>query len=241
MLRSGAAVLGLAAFGGGATALFETDNGAGSLFLLGLGTLLVLLAGVGDRIQLESFELLGAKVKVREIVRRRLDLADAAGSAGEQGVLMRRQALTLQRLAGLYQLYEHVRAVEPVSDRRTATLDQLAVEMRASAREVEFDPAEVSVWFHEGSDVLRVVALNVMLARVECRDFAAVIKATDEPRTLFEQYYALMLARAMLPGLDRLEQRLLSQAIERARSRRRFRRDVPLMALSDSILAALGD
>jgi hypothetical protein len=237
-LRVGAAALGAAAFGAGVYALFGTDNGAGSLFLLTLGTALLLVALAGDRIELESFAFFGANVKVREVVRRRLELADERSGSSDEA-LMRRQAQTLQKLAGLYKLYEHVRAMEPPSDRRTATLDQIAAQMQTAAKEAAFDPAEVSVWFHEGTDALRVVALNVMLVHKDCRDFAAVVKAVDEPRSLFEQFYALRLASAMLPDLDSLQRRLLRQALDRAVRRRRFKRDTSLMRMRESILAAL--
>jgi hypothetical protein len=81
--------------------------------------------------------------------------------------------------------------------------------------------------------------LNVMLARAECRQLSAVLETIEEPRSLFEQYYGLRLARAMTPSLDLLERRILAGAIERARRRRRFRRDEPLMRLSDELLAEL--
>ena len=109
--------------------------------------------------------------------------------------------------------------------------------MQAAAGEAEFDAAEVATWFHEGDDALRVIALNVMLARAECRQLSAVLGTIEEPRSLFEQYYGLRLARAMVPSLDRLERRILAGAIERARRRRRFRRDKPLMRRGDELLA----
>jgi hypothetical protein len=66
-LRPVAAALGLVAFVGGVVALFTIDNSAGSLFLITLGVVLVLVVFLGGRIQLESFEILGAKIKVREV------------------------------------------------------------------------------------------------------------------------------------------------------------------------------
>jgi hypothetical protein len=111
--------------------------------------------------------------------------------------------------------------------------------MQAAGREVPFDPAEVSTWFHQGNDALRVIALNLMLARPECRDVLAVLRTIDEPRSLFEQFYALRLARAMLPDLDGLERRLLADAIAGAMRGRRFRRDAPLMALGHALLRDL--
>ncbi len=154
---------------------------------------------------------------------------------------MREQALTLQRLVGLYDLYEYIRSTEPASDRRTRVLDQLAARMQVAGREVQFDPGEVSAWFHDGTDALRVVALNLMIARKECRDLLAVLKTVDEPRSLFEQYYGLRLGRLMLADLDEFERRLLADAIGRARRRRRFRRDAALMTLSNALLADLSN
>jgi hypothetical protein len=115
-------------------------------------------------------------------------------------------------------------------------MDNLASRMREAARGAAFDPAEVYTWFHEGTDPLRVIALNVMLAEKDYRDLYTVLETIDAPHSLFEQYYGLLLARAMLPELDPLERRLLASAIRRACRKRRFRRDQPLMGLSAAIL-----
>jgi hypothetical protein len=241
-LRVVAACVGAAAIVGGALALFAAENGAGGVFLLTLGLVLVLIAWLGPRVELEAFELLGAKIRVREVVARRLQLADAVAAAGPGGPdrdVLRGQAAALQRLDRLHDLYGHIRATQPAGDRRTVAMDQVAAKMQAVAREADFDPPEVSTWFHEGTDALRVVALNVMLARKECRDVLAAIEAIDEPHSLFEQYYGLRLVRAMTPSLDALERQLAADAIKRARRRRRFRRDAPLVALSNATLAAL--
>jgi hypothetical protein len=240
-LRPVAALAGLAAFIGGVVALFTIDNSAGSLFLITLGVALVLVSILGRRIQIESFEFMGAKIKVLDVVRSRLELA-LAGSNGEagRGAAMREQALTLQKLASLYDLYAYVRRTQRYSPERTATLDEIAARMREAASEGRFDPAEVSTWFHQGDDPLRVVALNIMLVHEECRDFLAVLKTLEEPRSLFEQFYALHLALRMLPSLQRFERHVLGDAIGAARRKRRFRRDPPIMSLSGRILAELG-
>jgi hypothetical protein len=240
-LRPAAAVLGLVAFGGGVIALFTLDNSAGSIFLITLGVLILLVAILGRRIQLESFQILGAQIKVQEVVRSRLQLAQAPG-AGEEGgrdAVVREQAHTLQKLVGLYDLYEYIRKTQAASSQRTAALDEVARRMQAAGREAQFDTADVSAWFHQGDDPLRVVALNLMLAREECRDFLAVLKAITEPRSNFEQFYGLGLGRVMLPSLDELERRLLADAIGGAQRGRRFRRDGARMRLSNAIVAEL--
>lgn len=240
-LRPITGLLGLVAFTCGVIALFTIDNSAGSLFLITLGIVLLLVGVLGGRIQLESFEILGAKIKVQEVVRSRLQLAQLAGGGEDDGGdgPARQQALTLQKLVGLYDLYVYIRRTQPASNRRTAALDELARRMQAAGREVPFDPADVSIWFHQGDDALRVVALNLMLGREECRDFMAVLKTVDEPRSNFEQYYGLRLGQKMLASLDGLERRLLADAIGRAQRTRRFRRDAHLLSVGKAILAEL--
>jgi hypothetical protein len=234
--------LGLGLFAAGVLVLFATPHQARSAFLLAVGVALLLVGVLGGRVQLEGFEFLGAKLHVSEVVKRRLELAEAPGQAGDpNGTSLRRQAVVLQKLVGFYGLYEHIRRVEPPGPERTQKLDQLAKSMRAVGREAEFDPAEVIGWFHEGTDALRVIALNLMLVNEEYRDFLAVIEAIDEPHSHFEQYYALKLAGAMLPDLEPLQRRLLAEAIERARRKRRLRRDRPLTVLSQGVLEDLAD
>jgi hypothetical protein len=59
------------------------------------------------------------------------------------------------------------------------------------------------------------------------------------PHSLFEQFYGLLLADAMLPDLDS-QRRLLADAITRARRKRRFKRDAPLMGVGQSLRDRLG-
>ena len=107
-VRAGAVVLGIAALAGGIVALFATSNGAASVLLITLGVLVV-LGSLGTAIELESFEVLGAKLKVRQIVKNRLELAGSTPEADPAGSrdLLRRQASTLQHLNSLYGLYEY--------------------------------------------------------------------------------------------------------------------------------------
>jgi hypothetical protein len=233
--------LGAVAFALGAVVLFTSDHDARSGFLLSLGLGLALIVLLGGRVQLEGFEILGAKVRVREVVKSRLELATSPEHGG--GVdrdKLRNQADVLQKLVGLYGLYEHVRHVEPPGPERTKKLDGLALSMQQAGRKAEFDPVEVIEWFHEGTDPLRVIALNLMLVNSEYRDFLAVIKAIDDPHSLFEQYYAMRVGEAMLPNLDPLQRQLLADGLSRARKKHRLRRDPPLKAFSKSLLDQIG-
>ncbi|HEX6689223.1 MAG TPA: hypothetical protein VF085_11260 [Solirubrobacterales bacterium] len=232
--------IGAAVFAAGVAVLFTTDQSARSAFLLTLGVALGLAALFGGRIQLEGFEMLGAKIRVREVVKSRLELAESpGGDPAVGGAAPHRQAVVLQKLVGFYGLYEHIRRTEPPGRRRTAELDELTIAMRAVGRDAEFDPAEVIGWFHEGTDALRVIALNLMLANKDYRDFLAVLETVDAPHSLFEQFYGLLLAETMLPDLDPLQGRLLGAALERARKKPRFRRDGPLMDRSQTLLDQL--
>jgi hypothetical protein len=237
IVRAVSAIAGAIALIGGSIALFTTDNNAGSLLLIGVGILLGLFAGLGRRLELEAFEFLGAKVKVRGVINSRIALAQAAAGADDaRAEALRAQALVLQEL---HDLYEYVRRTEPASTERTATFDRLVARMRNASSDFRFDPAEVVSWFEEGTDPLRIIAIGVMQAREDCRYFPVVLKAMERPHSLMEQYQALKLGDEMVDDLDRLERGLLRKAISRAQRKRRFKRDPPLMRLSDRMLRDL--
>jgi hypothetical protein len=234
-------VAGLAALTFGAFALFATENGAASLVLLTVGVVLILIAWIGPRVELESFEFLGAKLRVREVVAHRLRLAEAQAAEPRAGnrEAARQQAAALQRLDSLYRLYDYIRRTQRWSDRRTVALDTVSDRMQKVGREAEFDRTEVATWFQDGDDALRVVALNLMLARDDCRDFVVALQAIDEPHSNFEQYYGLLLLRAMMSEFGELEHQLSAEAIRRAQRTKRFRRDRDLVGLSNNIVASL--
>jgi hypothetical protein len=134
-LRWIAALAGLAAFFGGVVALFTIDNSAGSVFLITLGTLLVLISLFGRLMQIESFEIMGAKIKVHEVVRSRFQLALARSDEEDGGgAVIREQALTLQELTRLYDLYAYVRSTQRASSERTAALDEIAARRSRAER-----------------------------------------------------------------------------------------------------------
>jgi hypothetical protein len=235
------AFAGLGVFVGGVITLFAIDNSAGSLFLVALGMVLTLVALLGRRIELESFELLGARARIRQVVAGRLQLAEAAVGRGEDpGSGIRAEALALQKLAGLHDLYRYARRTQRGSSERTAIMDAIALRMQTVAAGVAFDPAEVATWFQDGDDALRVIALNVMLVRPECRDVPALLHSIEESRSAFEQFYGLRLARSMVDDLEVFERRLLAAAIGRAQRRRGFRRDSSRAQLADEVLARIG-
>lgn len=227
--------LGVTAATAGVAVLFATEHEARGAFLLTLGLVLMLVAWFWGRVELEGFELLGAKARERDVVKTRLELAKA--SDNEQ---LHRQAAVLQELVGLYGLYEHVRHVERAIPRRIAVLDQVAARMRAPGAQAEFDPVDVIRWYHDGTDPLPVIALNLMLANEEYRDFLAVLETIDAPHSLFEQYL-----RAAARRRDAVGPRSAAAAPAGGRDRPRaaqaaLRRDEPLMGVSHNLLDRLG-
>jgi hypothetical protein len=231
--------LGVAALCGGVVVLFASDHDARTAFLLTLGVALLGVSLLGGRVQMESFELFGARVRVREVVKRRLELAESTVRVGDEDRAdLQKQALVLQELAGLYGLYEHIRRVQPPGPRRTGALEDVAELMREAGHKASFDPAEVKAWFRDGTDPLRVIALNLMLVNEDYRDLLAVLESIDRPHSLFEQYYGMLVAEEMLP-LDPLQERLLGDAIRRAQRKRRFKGDPDLPGLGEGILEQL--
>jgi hypothetical protein len=151
---------------------------------------------VGRRPEVESFEFLGAKINVREVIKSRIALAQAAvGADDARADAMRAQALAL---LALYDLYEFVRRAEPVSTERTAKFDRLVLRMRHAGTDFRFDRADLVSWFEEVTDPLRIVTIAVMQVREDCRYFPVVLKALERPHSLMEQYQALKLGDAML-------------------------------------------
>jgi hypothetical protein len=105
-MRVVAAVGGVGLLVGGTVALFADDRTAVAVLLLTVGLVLVGAAWLAPRIEVESLELLGAKVRVREVVRRTLEVADRTppGSTGPDEAILRQRASTLRQLDRLYGL-----------------------------------------------------------------------------------------------------------------------------------------
>jgi hypothetical protein len=231
--RIAAAVLGLALAVLGVVLLFSTDNGTGALFVVGLGAACLLFALYARRARVQSFGVLGAQIAVRDVVGERLEIARTPGADASEA---RAQAHALRNYADLY---EYVRRTQPPGPKRTAALDRLAARVQRDARDMAFDPAEVATWFHDGDDPLRIVALNVMIARPDCRDFLAALKGIESSRSAFEQYYALRLASVMLDGLDRVERDALRDTVSTALQSRRVQDDPSRERRATSILTRL--
>jgi hypothetical protein len=235
-LRVAGAAIGLAVMTCGVVAMFATDKEAGSASLLGLGALVLGVAVFSDRV--ESVEFGAAKLRLRDLARQRFALAAEREKQGdsETATRLRKQARALQRLAGTY---GQIRGSMPGGPERTHVLDDLMQQARQLAKSKELDPAEIWTWFDEGADEARVIALGLMEGDERLCDFFCALDAIEHPRSLFEQYYGLRVARKMVSGLSKLELDWLEAAIQHASRARRFRNDASLPAAAKCVLAAV--
>jgi hypothetical protein len=235
-IRIAAAVVGLLVLATGVIAVFVTDTEAGSTSLLALGGLVLAVAIFSDRI--ESIQFAGAKLGLRDLARERYALAATREAHGdpEAAAALRKQAHALQRLAGTY---AHIRRTMPGGRDRTRFLDGVMKQASDFAASTELDPSEVWTWFDRGADEARVIALGLMEGDNRLCDFFCALDAIEHPRSPFEQYYGLRVARKMLPGLSEVEKKWLREANNQARESERFQNDGPAMFESDQIRKAL--
>jgi hypothetical protein len=126
-----------------------------------------------------------------------------------------------ERLARLHekaQLYESVRSEMPSGADRTWELEKVVAQVREIALRGGDVGAEVGALVAEDSDGSRLTALGILQARPDPAFFALVKDAIEASRSAFEQYHALMAARAMLPLLDNRQKLALHDALVDQRS-----------------------
>jgi hypothetical protein len=189
-----------------------------------------------DRI--ESIEFAGAKLGLRDLARERFALAAMRERHGdlEAAAVLRKQARALQRLAGTYgQIRRSMRG----GPERTRILDDVVRQASDLAASTDLDPSEIWTWFDEGADEARIIALGLIEGDERLCDFFCALDAIEHPRSPFEQYHGLLVARKMLPRLSALERDWLAAAISQARQSKRFLADGPLMFVSGEISRAV--
>jgi hypothetical protein len=235
-LRLAAAVVGLLILTSGVVAVFVTDREAGSASLLALGGLVLAVAVFSDRI--ESIEFAGAKLGLRDLARKRFALAEMREREGdhETSAALRMQARALQRLAGTY---EQIRRSMRGGPERTQILDDVMRQARELAASTDLDSSEIWTWFDQGAADGRIIALGLMEGDDRLCDFFCALEAIEHPRSAFEQYYGLRVARKMLPRLSALERDWLAAANQHASRSKRFGADSSRMSVSRDILRAL--
>jgi hypothetical protein len=209
VIRVVVAVIGVSLLAVGATAVFATENGTGSAALVSIGAVLLVAAGLWDR--LESLEFAGAKLQLRivEQLRRRADEAEARGDHTVADALRAEAQALLDEARPVAASYEQLRQSLAPGPERTAKLEQRVAQARAAARGKGHEPAEVRQLFDSGSEGNRIYALGLMLEDARLRDFAIALDVIERSRSAFEQYYGLYLAQLMLPALTNEQRREL--------------------------------
>lgn len=241
-LRLVIGLFGAGSFGAGVLAVFATQNGVGAGVLLAFGGVLLVLALLGNRI--ESFELGGAKLKLRAAAAERFALAEEFERSGDTATAdrLRAEAQALLDAAGpIAADYRSVRSAMRAGPERTRALEEIVARARDLAAERQFEPAEVLRWLREGSDEQRITALAMMQAKPGLRNFEAALEAIKHSRSPFEHYHAMLLASKMIDDLAPPQRRRLAEAIKAQRSGLRFRRDADRWSLSEDILRRLDE
>lgn len=226
--------MGLLIFSGGVVAAFATATGGGSTALIGVGAALVLLAALGDRI--DVLEIGGAKLGLRDLAKDRLVLADRKAAAGDPSAAkeLRHQGLALARLANEY---AHRRRAMRSGPRRTAVLEHIIEQLGRLAQEHQFDPAVVWDWFDRGNPEARITAIGLMHGDRDLRDLFVALSAIEDSRSAFEQFHGLRLACEMLPDLSDLEKEWVRDSVLEARESGRFGPGSDRWQMSDVILS----
>ncbi|HWM09304.1 MAG TPA: hypothetical protein VNO82_08160 [Solirubrobacteraceae bacterium] len=236
LVRGLAGVLGFAVFAAGAVAVFVTENGTGAAAMLAIGAAFMAFAALGDRIQ--SLELGGVKLTIRDLARQTYALAREAEHRGDDEAADRLRAVAAE-LEALARAYRHLRGSMKAGDKRTRVLDDLVLETQSLAESGAFEAADVIRWFEQGTPEARITALALMQGNPRLRDFGAALDAIADSRSAFEQYHGLALAETMLDDLGTTDRAQLTVVTERALRSRRVKTGTDRHELGEQILARL--
>ena len=238
VIRVAAVVFGAAVFGTGVAAVFATENGTGAAALLAIGAAAMALAVLGDRVK--SVEMGGVSLTIRDIARETYGLARDAEQRGDEASAAGLRVVA-RELEALARGYRRLRGSMRASKERTRALEHVVAEARNLAKTDGLQAADVRTWFEEGTAEARVTALGLMQGDPTLRDFEAALDAIADPRSGFEQYHGLQLAKLMVPDMSRTEAAQLKVITERALRSRRVRRDSDRRTTGEQILEALKD
>jgi hypothetical protein len=186
------ALVGLGLVGVGVAAIFTTKSNAGAAALVVVGSVLVLFAAFGDR--LESIRYGDLEFRLR----RAADEAAGRGDLETAKALERAADALHQRVTKAARAYTSLRGEMPPGPERTAKMEAIIAEAQAGAHARDIDEEEVLRLLWTGSEGARVWALGVLEARPELATPRAVLEAVQHPDEMFDQYHALVLADLFL-------------------------------------------
>jgi hypothetical protein len=200
----------------GAVAVFTTSNDTGTAALLAVGTALVALAVVGNRIETIRFRELEI-----QLAEQRVELALRGAEASikanepEEAAKFRNEALKgLRELHSFGIGYEVTRETMPPGPRRTAKMDSDFVEARRRTRAHPPSSDQVRDLFLQGGDGDRIAALAAMTEDPSLRDFDLILDAIANSRSAFEQHRAMAVAQNMVHELNTEQQARLARTLD---------------------------
>jgi hypothetical protein len=188
VIRGLLALLGLGLVGTGVAAIFTTKSDAGAATLVGVGSLLVLFAVLGD--QLESLQWGGFEAKLRDkaneyAIRGDLETAEVLNHAAD---------IVGQRVATAAHTYRSVRTTMPPGAGRIREMDKVLEAGKSDADTLDIDEEDVLRRLWTGSEGARVWALGFLQKRPELATPRIVLDAIKHPDEMYDQYNALVLA-----------------------------------------------
>lgn len=236
------ALVGLGLLVAGCVATFVTTNDVGAASLIAGGFAFAALAYLGDRITRLKYGQFEADIAVKraEALIGAASVAEAAGEPERAENLRAEAVKTLDQLRVAGQGYEGLRRSMPAGWERTRLMEKQVAEARSLAKEKGIDADQVRQLVASGTEGDRIEALGAMEALPEARDFDLVLALVTNPKTPFEHYHALRVAKDMVPGLDERQKQRLADVVSRQRTERRLAKDSDRRILIEGILQATG-
>ncbi|HEX6483847.1 MAG TPA: protein kinase [Ktedonobacteraceae bacterium] len=143
------------------------------------------------------------------------------------------QALAIQ--------YEQIRNQSSPGAQRTSEMDQLVGQMRGFALQGAYTSADIQRIFANGTEGNRIVALALSFMKPDPLMFSSILEAIRNSRSAFEQYHALLAARALLLKLsDSQKGELVALLQGSAGTLRYIAQDTSRQIIRMSILDRLG-
>lgn len=122
----------------------------------------------------------------------------------------------LAALADLYAFAHQELPADRFPEARVYLQDLLVDRSAATARAQKLDAREVRTLLREGSPVMRVLAIGLMIGDTSLTDGASVAAAITDSQSANEQYQGLSLARQCWPRLPKTDRQVVRAAVENA-------------------------
>lgn len=139
--------------------VFVTENGIAAAALHAIGAAFMVIAVLGDRIQ--SVELGGVNLTIRDLARQTYALAQQAGHRGDDESAARLR-LVASDLEALARGYRRLRGSMRAGHERTRALEHVMTEARRLAQSDALGVADVVTWFEEGTPEACIAAFGLM-------------------------------------------------------------------------------